>query len=330
MFRVPSPGNRVTVLVAGSAPRETDSGSHGDGAPPERLQEQPEIDRGDDRRYVPLETCAEVLEGVERFIIATDADGPGNLLAEELARRLGRERCYRVQWPTINDAPRKDADEVLMNDGADVLSECIEAAEPWPILGLYRGSDFQDRLFDLYRHGHERAYSTGWLSLDPYVKIRPGELSVITGIPGHGKSEFVDATMVNLALEQGWRFAVCSFENSPEEHLAKLAEKYIRAPFGSGPTPRMGEDELKQALDWIDDHFFFIRADDDAPTSDWILEKARAAVLRHGIRGLVIAFTSASRGPVRRRPQSEPRSLVGVRRLDSFGRTPDRAPDNAR
>ena len=31
-----------------------------------------------------------------------------------------------------------------------------------------------------------------------------------------------------------------------------------------------------------------IRAGDEAPTIDWILEKAKAAVLRHGIKGLLI------------------------------------------
>jgi hypothetical protein len=34
-----------------------------------------------------------------RIVIATDNDAPGDALAEELARRLGRERCWRVRWP---------------------------------------------------------------------------------------------------------------------------------------------------------------------------------------------------------------------------------------
>jgi hypothetical protein len=39
---------------------------------------------------------------------------------------------------------------------------------------------------------------------------------------------------------------------------------------------------------WAGDHFALIRFDDEAPTIGAILEKARAAVMRHGIRGLVI------------------------------------------
>jgi twinkle protein len=50
----------------------------------------------------------------------------------------------------------------------------------------------------------------------------------------------------------------------------------------------MSEDEVRRAMDWVVDHFYLIRADDEAPTIDWILAAAKAAVLRHGIRGLVI------------------------------------------
>ncbi len=41
-------------------------------------------------------------------------------------------------------------------------------------------------------------------------------------------------------------------------------------------------------MEWIADHFYLIRFDDEATTIEAIIEKARAAVMRHGIRGLVI------------------------------------------
>ena len=120
------------------------------------------------------------------------------------------------------------------------------------------------------------------------MTIRPGELTVVTGVPNSGKSEFIDALMVNLATAYGWRFGVCSFENPPAEHFAKLAEKHLGLPFLDGPSSRMSEDEVRRAMDWVADRFYLIRADDEAPTIDWILAAAKGAVLRHGIRGLVI------------------------------------------
>jgi twinkle protein len=242
----------------------------------------------DDRKFEYLANCAAYLEPLERIILAVDADGPGQVLEEELARRLGKERCWRVRWPDSGDAPCKDANEVLRIHGSQVLAECIANAEPYPIAGLHNISDFEKETLALYRDGRKRGHSTGWPSLDELMTIRPGELTVVTGIPNSGKSEFVDALMVNLATRYGWRFAVCSFENPPAEHVAKLAEKHLSLPFWDGPSLRMSEDDLRRAMEWVADRFYLIRADEEAPTIDWILAAAKSAVLRHGIRGLVI------------------------------------------
>ncbi|KAJ0081566.1 hypothetical protein Patl1_11525 [Pistacia atlantica] len=47
------------------------------------------------------------------IILATDGDLPGQALAEELARRLGKERCWRVKWPKSYEVNHfKDTNEV--------------------------------------------------------------------------------------------------------------------------------------------------------------------------------------------------------------------------
>ncbi|AAD25753.1 T5I8.11 [Arabidopsis thaliana] len=69
-----------------------------------------------------------------RIVIATDGDGPGQALAEELARRLGKERCWLVKWPKKSeDEHFKDANEVLMSKGPHLLKEAILNAEPYPL-----------------------------------------------------------------------------------------------------------------------------------------------------------------------------------------------------
>jgi twinkle protein len=242
----------------------------------------------DDAKFSFLTNCSAELDRLDRIVLAVDDDGPGLALAEELARRLGKERCWRVRWPNSGDALCKDANETLIRHGAQVLRECIAGAEPYPIVGLYVALDFADETLALYRDGRQRGMSTGWESLDELMTIRPGELSVVTGVPGSGKSEFLDALALNLANRYGWRFALCSFENPPAEHIAKLAEKYLGMPFWDGPRRRMTESDLSRALDWINDRFLLIRFDDEAPTIEAILEKARSAVVRHGIRGLIV------------------------------------------
>lgn len=41
----------------------------------------------------------------------------------------------------------------------------------------------------------------------------PGELTVVTGVPNSGKSEWIDGLLCNLAISQDWAFALCSMEN---------------------------------------------------------------------------------------------------------------------
>ncbi|XP_022721264.1 primase homolog protein isoform X2 [Durio zibethinus] len=85
-----------------------------------------------DTAYQYLWNCKEYLDKVSRVILATDVDNPGNALAEELARRLGKERCWRVHWPKKDDCRYfKDANEVLKCLGAGALKEVIENAEPY-------------------------------------------------------------------------------------------------------------------------------------------------------------------------------------------------------
>jgi twinkle protein len=256
-----------------------------DGAP--KVVKAGESD-SEDAKFSYIGACAEYLDRLDRIILAVDNDKPGLALAEELARRLGKERCWRVRWPDSGDSPCKDANETLLMHGAEVMRECIDLAEPYPITGLVTVLDFADETFALYRDGRKRGLSTGWNALDEYMTIRPGELTIVTGVPGSGKSEFIDAVAVNLAHSHGWRFSMCSFENPPAEHIAKLAEKYSGLPFWDGPRRRMSETNLQRAMEWIADHFLLIRFDDEAPTIEAILEKARAGVMRHGVRGLVI------------------------------------------
>ena len=36
------------------------------------------------------------------------------------------------------------------------------------------------------------------------------------------------------------------------------------------------------------DHFYFIESDDSTPDIDWLLDKARIAVMRNGVKGVII------------------------------------------
>lgn len=233
--------------------------------------------------FVP--SCMEWTETFDRIIIATDADEPGHALAEELARRYGKEMCWRVEWPSGS----KDANDYLIQFGKVSLAERCRKPKPWPIEGVFEVEDYAAEVIRLFQEGRARGVSTGLPSVDNLYTVVPGQLTTVTGVPNHGKSEFIDQLMVNLAKKQGWSFGICSFENDPPNHISKLVEKWIQLPFWDGPTMRMTSWNLEKAMSEINEVFHFIRSDgDEAPTLDWILAKARILVMRFGIRGLAV------------------------------------------
>lgn len=267
--------DKLSVEVAGV----TSCVSVPDGAPSENTKNYAS-------KFTFLDADADTLEAVQEWILAVDNDAPGIRLADELARRLGREKCKTVVWP----GDCKDANDVLRSFGPGVLRECIEGATALPIEGVFSVLDLSEKIDRLYEQGWEKGTETGWAEVDRFYTVRPGEFTVITGMPNSGKSNWLDALLVNLAASYGWIFALFSPENQPlEDHMGRMLEKYAGQPFTDGPTPRMSREVLKDSKAWLTTHMHWILPDDDAQwTVETVLDRAKALVLRKGIRGLVI------------------------------------------
>lgn len=110
--------------------------------------------------------------------------------------------------------------------------------------------------------GLKPGQKTGWPSVDALYTVGMNQWTVITGTPSSGKSEWLDALMVNLAKNAEWRFFIFSPENLPLAlHHAKIIEKYTAKPFNPGPTPRLSTDEFEDAEDWLENKFYFCKPD---------------------------------------------------------------------
>ena len=240
------------------------------------------VSASEDKKFSFVWNAFEILSKAPYIVIATDNDSPGQALAEELARRIGKHKCRFTKFD------EKDLNDVFLQHGAERVREIIDAAEPYPVEGLSSAAKFSERLNDLWSKGTGKGVSTGFTNVDQIYTVAPGQLTVVTGYPSHGKSNFVDQLMVNLARNHDWKFALCSFENQPEVHISRLMEIYENKRFFEG-SARMSEIERDRAFKWVQDHFLFMDSETVEPaTIDSILERATAAVARMGIRGLLI------------------------------------------
>jgi len=242
------------------------------------------IDPKDDNKFRYIWRAKRQLDSAPRIILNTDLDEPGKALQEEIIRRVGSTKIW-----TIDLGDYKDASEAVAAKGSAYLEQQFEYCERVPTIGLYGAEAFVDSFVDLYDNGQMKGASTGLASLDRYIQIPPGMLTVVTGFPSSGKSDLVDQICINLARSYNWKTVYCSFEKPPELHMAQLAQKIIDRPFFDGPSTRMSTEERDFAAEWIKENFMFMDSRRDGPNDiDGILSVASAAVMRMGCRVLVI------------------------------------------
>lgn len=253
-----------------------------DGAPQEAKYDE------DDKRFKALQSH-EWLNDADRVILAVDGDNAGQALQLELIHRFGKDRCWTIEFPSIADIPCKDANDILlMQDGAELLKEVIENAKPFPVDGLFTAKDYEREVFNIYEGKVQKPLSTGFTELDKIYQVMPSTFCIVTGVPNHGKSNFIDQLAVNMAREHDWKFAVFSPEHSTPNHLRRLAEKVAKKPFDVGPSERMTADDLLGAMQFLNERFYFIESEENVPNIDWLLTKARAACLNYGVKGIII------------------------------------------
>lgn len=227
-----------------------------------------------------IDNCIELFGDDVEIIIATDNDSPGINLRNELASRLGIERCKRVDFGKC-----KDANEFLTTYGAITLNELITHAKPFPIEGAFTVRDFNGELDALYEHGLSAGLQLGFQEFDKLISFETQRLYTITGIPGHGKSEFVDEIVVRLNAAHGYKAAFFSPENVPLQlHASKIIEKISGKRFNKFDLKRA---ELEMVKDYYSDNFYHILPENDF-TIDTILSRARGLIKQKGIKILVI------------------------------------------
>lgn len=212
--------------------------------------------------------------------IASDTDTKGVILRDELLRRFGADRCRVLDY----GPDCKDANEHLQRHGRESLLHCLASAPETKVDGVYALSDFESSLDAIFEYGLQRGVTVGHAALDKLISFETKRLLVVTGIPGSGKSEFIDEIAERLNIRYGWRWAYFSPENAPlTYHAAKLIEKFTGKKFSS-KTLTYGD--YRQVKEHLESNFWFLSPPDYKV--DTILDCARYLVRRRGIKALVI------------------------------------------
>lgn len=228
------------------------------------------------KRYAYLDRLRPILDKVGRFILCGDADGPGQALNQDLARILGPWRCKFVRY----GADAKDMNDVLAIYGQSGVVEIISGAKDWPVGGLYRVSDIPETPMP----DGIAVDVDGLNDLFPFV---PETFTVITGYAGSGKTSLILRILANL-MKRGVNMALGSFETRTKPILIRrLRSALLNVPeFHPSATGPSEVDELiEQRLSIIQQ---MPQDEDEDMDLDRVLDLAATAVVRHGVKLLVI------------------------------------------
>lgn len=251
------------------------------GAPAERTEDE------DAARYQYLENAPAALKDVTEIILAVDNDNAGANLLHDLSLRLGRARCKWVRYPIgckdLGDALRIYSETEVEGErniarGQRAVTKTIEGAQWMYVDGVYR-------LADLPPLPSARQYDPGIPGLNNHYRLRLGDFTVVIGIPGHGKSAFVDDVMCRMVSNYGWDVAVASFEQTPQRDHRRHLREWYNGKYEAHQTP----EELDAADGWINRNFvFLVPGEDDDATLEWLLERLSVAVVRYGVKMVVV------------------------------------------
>jgi twinkle protein len=226
-----------------------------------------------------LDNCIDYLDDKTKIILAVDADAAGQALRTEFIRRLGAEVCYLVDFNG-----QKDANEYLIENGAEALRNAIHKSTQVPLEGVTTLYDIHDEVKEFVTNGFKPGFQVGLKNFDKIFSTYTGQFITVTGIPSSGKSDFVDQMVVGYNNQYGWKTAFASPENQP---TYLHAHKLMRKTWQDMPTQGdIGSDKWLEVTQKVNDNYFFI--DMERYTLESVLKKGAELVKRKGIKCLVI------------------------------------------
>lgn len=235
-----------------------------------------------------IENCEKHVKDLERIFICVDMDEAGLKLEREIIKRFGKWRCERVEFIG------KDANEDLISDKIQ-FEQTVNQSKPYPVDGTFTANDISDEIDDLYDNGLEdtiKPKNDNYKEFNKIFSTLMGQLTVVTGIPSHGKSNWTEDYVLNVVKDNGLKASFYSPEHLPMKlHHSVLAEKVIGKPFASSMNgfERISKSELQAYKKWSSERIFLTMPEKGEMIGwDWLIDKFKEQMFRYGIDIFVI------------------------------------------
>jgi len=126
------------------------------------------------------------------------------------------------------------------------------------------------RMSDLPEQEPLKPWYSGFQGWRKKMQFAPGTLSVVTGHPGHGKTSLMANVWFNTAQQHDLNVLVATFETHPLPHYRKLLRQFHAGCAQSDMT----DQQMREADDFLENHYRFLVHPEERPTLGWLLEWA--------------------------------------------------------
>lgn len=228
--------------------------------------------------------CWDWLDKFNKIILWFDNDKAGKDAIKSFSMKIGEWRCLVV------NTKYKDANEMLMAEGAEALVKAVDNAEPMPMAGVIRVSDVET--MDLSKI---LAARSGNRDLDRVLGgFRMKEVTVWSGVNSSGKSTFLSQVLVE-SIDQG--FPVCAFSGELPPGLFRywidlqaagtMRLSSRRNELLEAPEYYVSKDVADKIRAWYREYLFLYDTSEGLDGKD-ILDKFSMAARRYGCKVFLI------------------------------------------
>jgi len=194
----------------------------------------------------------EFIESYQHVYVCTDMDVPGRKAAQEIMEILKPGKGYLVNLPE----GFKDACDMSAKGLGHEFKQSLFAARPINVEGVISDESLRTKALDLFSNETKRrGVSTLIPSLDYLLGgFRPGEVTLIVGGTGVGKTAVVRQLVVNLASQQLPVFFI-PLEMTPEVVLLQMAEMVLHGNVFT--NPEFSVQKIEQTIFRLTEHVKF-------------------------------------------------------------------------
>lgn len=194
---------------------------------------------------------------------------------------LELEGDYQKTPKALYDLGYGDRIENIRENTVEVASIIDTSIEDYSFLAT--PEDYNEYLEKWRRGTFPMGASTGIPELDKYFRFKDGNLVIINGIDNVGKSTVIWYLSMLSTMYNDWHWLIFSSENSVGSVVRKLIEFYWSEPITS-----MNNLKYKQAKEWVESKFDFIKTGKHLYNYKDLLNMTEIALKRRKYKGVMI------------------------------------------